>query len=59
MAQERAGSAAAAWSVLVLIGLIGNAIGLIGGVPVITLAAAPLTIIGLIGLTATRRRQQS
>ncbi|MER6412148.1 hypothetical protein ABT273_13645 [Streptomyces humidus] len=44
---------------MVLIGALGNAVGLIGGVPVLTLVAAPLAIIGVIGLMSARRKQRS
>ncbi|MET8451576.1 hypothetical protein [Streptomyces sp. NPDC005209] len=59
MAQEQTGGNLAGWRALVLIGTLGNAVGLIGGAPVVTLAAAPLTIMGLIGLVSARRKQRS
>lgn len=59
MTQERAGSKAAGWRALVLIGALGNAVGLIGRMPVITVVAAPLLIVGVIGLMTSLRRQRS
>lgn len=59
MAQARTENKAAGWRALVLIGALGNAVGLIGGAPVITLVAAPVTIVGLIGLMTSLRRQRS
>lgn len=58
MAQEQTGSNLGGWRALVLIGVLGNAVGLIGGAPVITLVAAPIAIIGLIGLMSARRKQR-
>lgn len=59
MAQEQTGGNLAGWRALVLIGAFGNAIGLIGGAPVITLVAAPVAITGVIGLMSARRRRRS
>lgn len=59
MAQEQTGGNLAGWTVVVLIGVLGNAVGLIGGAPVLTLVAAPLAIIGVIGLMSARRKQRS
>ncbi|MFJ2648037.1 hypothetical protein ACIO1C_15035 [Streptomyces sp. NPDC087420] len=57
--QEDAGNGHVGWAVLVLAGSSGSAVGLIGGVPGLTLVAGFLTIIGVIGLTAARRKQRS
>ncbi|MGW2979275.1 hypothetical protein [Streptomyces humidus] len=59
MAQEQTGGSLGGWKAMVLIGALGNAVGLIGGVPVLTLVAAPLAIIGVIGLMSARRKQRS
>ncbi|WP_432136692.1 MULTISPECIES: hypothetical protein [unclassified Streptomyces] len=59
MAQTQAGNKAVGWGVLVFAGAVGNAVGLIGKVPVVTLVAAPLAIIGVIGLMVSRRTQRS
>lgn len=59
MAQEQTSGNLAGWRALVLIGAVGNAVGLIGGAPVITFVAAPLAIIGVIGLMSARRKQRS
>lgn len=45
------------WRALTLIGAVLLAIGLIGGVPVLSLLGAPVAIVGAVGLTAARRRQ--
>ena len=58
MAQEQTGDNLAGWRALVLIGALGNAVGLIGGAPVLTLVAAPLAIIGVIGLMPARRKRR-
>jgi len=59
MAQEQTGGNLAGWRALVLVGVLGNAVGLIGGAPVVTLVAAPLAIVGVIGLVSARRKQRS
>lgn len=59
MAQEQTVGNLAGWRALVLIGVLGNAVGLIGGAPVVTLVAAPVAIVGLIGLVSARRKQRS
>ncbi|CAM5405251.1 hypothetical protein [Streptomyces aurantiogriseus] len=58
MAQEQTGGNLAGWRALVLIGALGNAVGLIGGAPVLTLVAAPLAIIGVIGPMSARRKRR-
>ncbi|MET8977375.1 hypothetical protein ABZX85_17310 [Streptomyces sp. NPDC004539] len=59
MAQQQTNGSLAGWRALLLVGVLGNAFGLVAGAPVVTLVAAPLAIVGLIGLMAARRRQQS
>ncbi|MFJ8107762.1 hypothetical protein [Streptomyces sp. NPDC096132] len=44
------------WRVLTGIGALCVGIGLIAGVPVLGLLGAPLAIVGVIGLTAARRK---
>lgn len=53
---EKVTGAAVLWVVLLLLGAIGNAIGLMAGKPMVTLIAAPLMVIGLIGVLASRRK---
>ncbi|SEQ20886.1 hypothetical protein SAMN04487983_1003322 [Streptomyces sp. yr375] len=45
-----------AWRVLAGIGGVGVGIGLIAGVPVLTLPGALCAFVGLIGLVVTRRK---
>lgn len=58
MAREQTGGDLAGWRALVLVGVLGNAVGLIGGAPVVTLVAAPLAVVGVIGLLSARRKRQ-
>ncbi|MER5429851.1 hypothetical protein [Streptomyces sp. NPDC002588] len=44
------------WRVLAGVGAVGVGIGLIGGVPLLTLLGALLAFVGLIGLAVTRRK---
>ncbi|GAB7105902.1 hypothetical protein JCM4814A_42160 [Streptomyces phaeofaciens JCM 4814] len=44
------------WRVLTGVGALGVGIGLIAGVPILSLLGAPLAIVGVIGLTAARRK---
>ncbi|KES05560.1 hypothetical protein BU52_18720 [Streptomyces toyocaensis] len=57
MVREQTGGNLAVWRLLLLVGVLGNAVGLIGGTPLVTLIAAPLAIAGAIGLMAARRTQ--
>ena len=50
------GNGAAVWRVLLLLGVLLNGIGLVAGVPLLPLVGAPLTIVGLVGLLAARRK---
>ncbi|MFF3201590.1 hypothetical protein [Streptomyces sp. NPDC002962] len=43
------------WRVLTGVGALGVGIGLIAGIPLLSLVGAPLAIVGVIGLTAVRR----
>ena len=56
---EQTTGGGAGWAVLLLVGVTGNAIGLIAGLPLLALLAAPLTLAGLIGLQVVRRRKAS
>ncbi|MFF1545718.1 hypothetical protein [Streptomyces sp. NPDC058291] len=45
------------WRVLPLVGAVILAVGLIGGMPLLTLLGAVVALIGVIGLTVARRKQ--
>ncbi|KUN80697.1 hypothetical protein [Streptomyces griseoruber] len=47
----------AVWRVLTLVGAVALGIGLIGQVPVLTLLGSLVALVGVIGLTAARRKQ--
>lgn len=51
------GTSLTPWRVLVLVGAVGVAIGLIGKVLILGLLAPPVAIVGVIGLSMARRRQ--
>ncbi|WP_069772547.1 hypothetical protein [Streptomyces sp. LUP30] len=45
------------WRVLPLVGAVVLAIGLIGGMPLLTLLGAVVALVGVVGLTVARRKQ--
>lgn len=56
---EDARSTTAVWRILIILGVAGNAAGLIAGVPALALIGGPLAIVGLIGLLVARRKAQA
>ncbi|MEV4510267.1 hypothetical protein AB0K00_15035 [Dactylosporangium sp. NPDC049525] len=49
----------AVWRTLMLVGIIGNAIGLIGDVPILTLIFAPVALVGAIGFLVAKQRAKA
>ncbi|GGS22173.1 hypothetical protein GCM10010269_71290 [Streptomyces humidus] len=45
------------WRVLPLVGAVIMAVGLIGGVPLLTLLGSVVALVGVVGLTVARRKQ--
>ncbi|MDG6106739.1 hypothetical protein Daura_29245 [Dactylosporangium aurantiacum] len=56
---DDARSTPAVWRILIILGVVGNAAGLIAGVPVLTLVGGPLAIVGVVGLLVARRKAQA
>jgi hypothetical protein len=54
--ERQDGNGAAAWKVLLLLGVLSNGIGLVAGVPFLPLVGVPLALAGLIGMLATKRK---
>jgi hypothetical protein len=55
----QSGNGAGGWTVLLLLGVLLNGIGLIGGIPLLPLIGFPLGVIGLIGVLAAKRKAKS
>ncbi|MFJ6672781.1 hypothetical protein ACIQMJ_16860 [Actinosynnema sp. NPDC091369] len=54
--ERQQGNGVAVWRGLPILGALLNGIGLVAGMPLMPLVGAPLGLVGLIGLLATRRR---
>ncbi|MEV7340293.1 hypothetical protein [Streptomyces sp. NPDC093544] len=59
MAQKQPAGTRVGWTLLVLVGAIGNLVALVSGSPVIIVVATTIGIIGVVGLMSARRKQQS
>jgi hypothetical protein len=59
VAGQSGNGAGAGWTVLLLLGVLLNGIGLIGGIPLLPLIGFPLGVVGLIGVLAAKRKAKS